>query len=132
MRISTKILSLGLKEWSNAVRESLTPGQRVNFCGVSSCWELCALPQTVLADIAVLHHTFAPHDTRYAAAYIRRRWPDAVILIIGEQADILDDPLYDDKAGSGISTEELISLIDESVGAKRRMLKDARTRSGTS
>jgi hypothetical protein len=78
-------------------------------------------------DVAVLHHSFAPHDLRYAAEYIRRRWPDAVILVIGEQARHLDDPLYDDKTSSGISIEELVRVIERSVATKRRMKRNARS-----
>jgi hypothetical protein len=81
-------------------------------------------------DVAVLHHSFAPHDLRYAAEYIRRRWPDAVILVIGEQAKQLDDPLYDDKTSSGISIEELVLMIETSVAARRRVRRNMRSRLG--
>jgi hypothetical protein len=94
---------------------------------VNNYWNLCALPKAVSVDVAVLHHSFASHDLRYAAEYIRRRWPDAVILVIGEQADQLDDPLYDDKASSGISIEELVSMIETLVAAKRRIRRNVRS-----
>lgn len=83
-------------------------------------------------DVAVFHHSFVPDDLRYAAEYIRRRWPDAVILVIGEQAEQLDDPLYDDKTGSGISLEELVRTIETSVAAKRRIGRTVRSGLGGS
>jgi hypothetical protein len=121
MRITTKVLSLGIEEWRNAVCEAVNLRQKNGFWGVNNCWDLCALPQAVSVDVAVLHDSFAPRDLRYAAEYIRRRWPNAVILVIGKQVEQLDDPLYDDKASSGVSIEELMSMIEESVAAKRKI-----------
>jgi hypothetical protein len=124
MRIATKVLSLGIEEWRNAVREAVTQRQKNGFWGVNNCWDLCALPQAVSVDVAVLHDSFAPRDLRYAAEYIRRRWPDAVIFVIGKQVEQLDDPLYDDKASSGVSIEELMLMIEESVAVRRRIRRN--------
>jgi len=78
-------------------------------------------------DVAVLHHSFALRDLRYAAEYIRRRWPEAVILVIGERAMHLDDPLYDHKANCEVSVEELVRMIETSVAAKRRIRGNVRS-----
>ncbi len=123
MRMTIKVLSLGLDEWRNAIRQALPSRQRNNLWGVKNCWDLCSLPQAVSVDIAVFHHSFAQHDLRYAAEYIRRRWPDAVILVIGEHAMQLDDPLYDDKTSREIAIEELLRIIETSVAAKRRNVR---------
>jgi hypothetical protein len=130
MRKTTKVLSLGTEEWRRAVREALPPSRKNGFWGVNNYWNLCALPQAVSVDVAVFHHSFATHDLRYAAEYIRRRWPDAVILVIGEQAEQLDDPLYDDKASSGISIKELVSMIETSVATRRRVRRNVRSGQG--
>lgn len=127
MRMTTKVLSLGPEEWRNAVRRALHRRRKNSYWGVNNYWNLCALPQAVSVDVAVLHHSFAPHDLRYAAEYIRRRWPDAVILVTGEQAMQLDDPLYDDKTSSGISIEELVLMIETSVAARRRVRRKVRS-----
>lgn len=127
MRMTTKVLSLGSEEWRNAVRRALRRRRQNSYWGVNNYWNLCALPQAVSVDVAVLHHSFAPHDSRYAAEYIRRRWPDAVILVIGEQAKQLDDPLYDDKTSSGVSIEELVLIIETSVAAKGKIRRNERS-----
>jgi hypothetical protein len=124
MKETTKVLSLGIEEWRNAVRQAMPRKQKNGFRGVSNLWDLCALPEVVSADVAVFHHSFSRHDLRYAAEYIRRRWPDAVILVIGEQAKHLDDPLYDDKTSSEISIKELVRVIEESAAAKRRIRRN--------
>jgi len=77
MRKTTKVLSLGIEEWRNEVREFLAPKQRDCFLGVNNLWDLCSLPQAVSVDVAVFHHSFALHNLRHSAEYIRRRWPDA-------------------------------------------------------
>jgi hypothetical protein len=127
MRKTTKVLSLGIEEWSIAIREALPASRKNGFWGVNNYWNLCALSQAVSVDVAVFHHSFATHDLRYATEYIRRRWPDAVILVIGEQAEQLDDPLYDDKASSGISIKELVSMIETSVATRRRVRRNVRS-----
>jgi hypothetical protein len=53
-----------------------------------------------------------------------------VILLVGEQAEQLDDPLYDDKTSGEISIEELARVIEISVANKRRVL--GKVRSGLS
>lgn len=35
-------------------------------------------------------------EVSHVAAYVRHRWPDAKILLLGEICGSLDDPLYDD------------------------------------
>ena len=84
---------------------SLAPSAEERLLGSEQLLGFVCPSAAVSVDVAVFHHSFAPDDLRYAAEYIRRRWPDAVILVIGEQAKQLDDPLYDDKASSGISLD---------------------------
>lgn len=121
MRKTTKVLSIGLEEWRNAICKALPHRRKNGYWGVNNLWDLCALPEVVTADVAVFHHSFPSHDLRYAAEYVRRRWPNAVILVIGEQAKQLDDPLYDHKTSSEISTDELVSVIEKAVAAKKRI-----------
>jgi len=45
MRKTTKVLSLGMEEWRDAVCEALPPRRKNGFWGVSNYWDLCALPQ---------------------------------------------------------------------------------------
>jgi hypothetical protein len=120
MRKTTNVLALGQEEWIYAVRHTMPRWQKNGFAGVGSFWDLCALPQPVQADVAVIHHSFAQEDLRYAAEYIRRRWPDAIIVVIGEKAKHLDDPLYDIRVSSEISAEELVWLVEKSLTARER------------
>ena len=126
MRKTTKVLALGHEQWIHMVQQSLSYWRKNGLTGAHNFWALCALPQAVQVDVAVVHHSFAQEDLRYAAEYIRRRWPDAVIVIVGEQAKHLDDPLYDHRADGEISPEELLWLIETSVEARRQSRKHAR------
>jgi hypothetical protein len=131
MRGATKVLSLGSEEWSNSVRNSLTEAQEEGFVSVESYWELCALPESVSADVAIFHRSFAKDDLRHAAAYIRRRWPLAKILLLGWNADSLEAPLYDDRERGGISPRELVRLIEASVTAQGRIGRDVKPAPGS-
>ena len=126
MRKITKVLALGQEEWIQMVHQALPYWHKNGFTGAHNFWALCALPQAVLVDVAVVHHSFAQDDLRYAAEHIRRRWPDAVIVVVGEQAKHLDDPLYDHRVNGEISPDELVWLIETSVEARRQSRKHAR------
>jgi len=127
MRKTTNVLSLGVKEWRIAVRQALPPRRKNGFRGVNNLWDLCALPQAVSVDAAVFHHSFSLRELGCAAEYIRRRWPEAVILVIDERAKHLDDPLYDHKANCELSVEELVRTIETLVAAKTRIRKNVRS-----
>jgi hypothetical protein len=126
MRKTTKVLALGTEEWSSSLRHRLPYWLKKDFAGVKDFWHLCGLPQSVLVDVAVFHHSFPQADLRYSAEYVRRRWPDAVIVVIGEQAEHLVDPLYDNRANDAISPKELAWLIETSVEARRQGRMHAR------
>jgi len=127
MRMTMNVLSLGIEEWRIAVRKALPSRRKNSFWGVNNLWDLCALPQAVSVDAAAFHHSFSLRELRCAAEYIRRRWPDALILVIGERAKQLDDPLYDHKAHLEVSVEELARMIEKSVAAKRRIGRNVRS-----
>ena len=124
----TKVLLVGVEEWRDGARQALPAACKGCLTGVDSLWELCALPEPVSVDIAVIHPSFQVRDSRYAAEYIRRRWPDAVILVIGPLAVQLDDPLYDHRVSSSTSFEELAKIIETSAAAKQRVMRDVRPR----
>ena len=124
---ATKVLLVGTEEWASTVRKALPLGQEEAITTVESFWKLCALPESVLVEVAVFHHSFSKNELRYAAEYIRRRWPLARILLLGWKADSLDDPLYDDRKRSGILPEELVQWIAISAKARRRIESSVRT-----
>ena len=126
MRKTTKVLALGHEEWTHAVRQALPHWQKNCFVAVNNFWNLCVLPEPVSADIAVIDDSFAQSYVRYAAQYIRRRWPEAVIVVIGEQAKQLDDPLFDNHVSDETSPGELVWLIETLAAAGKRIKKCVR------
>lgn len=127
MRKTMNVLSLGIEEWRLAVRKALPTGRKSGFGGVNNLWDLCALPEAVSVDVAVFHNSFSLRELRCAAEYIRRRWPEAVILVIGERANHLDDPLYDHKANCEISVEDLARMIETLVAGKAGIRRNVRS-----
>ena len=126
MRKTRNTLALGQEKWLQILQQTLPRRYEKGFVGVRNFWELCALPEPVLAEVAIVHPSFAHDGQGYAAEYIRRRWPDAVIVVIGEQAKRLDDSLYDHKTDGGISPQELVRLIETWTKAGQQRSKQAR------
>lgn len=128
MRKTRKVLVLGREEWIYAVRLAMLRWQKNGFAGVKNFWELCALPEPVQPDVAVIHHSFHDNEFRGAAEYIRRRWPNALIFVIGEKALKLDDPLYDLRTKSDISAEELVWLVERQLSVREKRRRNAPAR----
>jgi len=83
------------RDVENAVSRALAVRRKSGFWGVNNYWNLCALPEAASVDVAVFHHSFALHDLR-----IRGRSTFAGVAQCSdscdrEQAEQLDDPLYD-------------------------------------
>jgi hypothetical protein len=82
--------------------------------------DLCAIPQQQESfDIAILHDTLTQCEVRKASEYTRRRWPRAKILVISVEAEILDDPLYDEWMAPGLSPEFLLAMIAQLMGGRK-------------
>lgn len=124
----TKVFLVGAEEWRDGARQALAGACKSSVTGIGSLWELCALPEAVLVDVAVIHPSFQTRDLCYAAEYIRRRWPDAVILVIGTLAVHLEDPLYDHRVSNSVSFDQLAEIIEMSAIAKQRVKRFLRSR----
>jgi hypothetical protein len=57
---------------------------------------------------------------RNCAEYIRRHWPNAKILLINSEAEVLDDQLHDQQTSPGLSSESLLGMIERLSTSNRR------------
>jgi hypothetical protein len=51
-----------------------------------------------------------------AAHFVRRRWPEARVLIIRDDAQCIDDAMYDDRIAPGVNPERLLGAITRLSG----------------
>jgi hypothetical protein len=73
--------------------------------------ELCAISTQEPCDVAVLQSTLSRSDLQESASLVRRRWPSARILVVRDNAQFLEDALYDHRVLPGINPEALLSVI---------------------
>jgi hypothetical protein len=105
-------LSIGSGISCDTIRDALLKRGHCHFSVATSYDELFAIPRQGKCDLAILHEMLPLPEFVASSEYIRRAWPGAKILVISENAEALDDPLYDDRVSPGHSTDELLTTIE--------------------
>ena len=108
-----KVLAVGLNELAILLRDALMLRAHSKLAVVSNYWDLCSMSlQKEEFQVAVLNEPNSARELRKRAKYIRRTWPDAVILLIGGSSEVLEHPLYDERVPSRIQPADLLTVID--------------------
>lgn len=119
MTESPHLLAIVSPEQSGALRDALLHWRSGRLVVEANIWSLYALPQHENFEIAILHHSLSMSVVREAAQYVRRRWPQAKILLIGAGTNALDDPLYDERILPGLSQDILLAALNQMAGGDR-------------
>jgi hypothetical protein len=72
---------------------------------------LFALAQSDPFPIAVLSDRLGPSELIAAAQFVRRQWPQARILVLGQAAPVLGDNLYDDSIAHSCEQVGLLKTL---------------------
>lgn len=108
-----KVLSVGLGELAYLVRDALMHRPHSKLAVVSNYWDLCSMSlQREEFQVAVLNDANPAFELRRRAKYIRRRWPNAAILLVGGTSEPLEQPLYDERVPFRIEPAALLTVID--------------------
>jgi DNA-binding NtrC family response regulator len=77
---------------------------------VASYAEVFRLNHAINFNLVVLN--IYPNDQRasHVAAYVRRRWPRAKVLLLGTGCGCVEDPLYDDIVNPCCNPAELVQV----------------------
>jgi len=131
-----KVLSVGLSELAALVRDALLLRPRCKLAVATNYWDLCSLSlQREEFQVAVLNEPSSARELRRRAECIRRRWPDAAIVLVADSYMALDHPLYDERVPSNIEPGDLLTVIDRlnpgfaanvSIGRNRSINADGR------
>jgi hypothetical protein len=113
-------LSVGFPDSNNIVREALLQRHKCRLMVASSLGDLYAIPSMEQIDVAVFHSSLSRNELRSCASHIRRHWPRTRILLLNQQDEILDDPLYDEKAPPEISAAALLESIEHLADSSRK------------
>jgi hypothetical protein len=74
--------------------------------------EIFSLHDEIGFCLAVLNDTLGEMALRAAAEFVRRQWPSARILILGNAQAALEDYLYDEVVNHRIRSEELLDTLE--------------------
>src|ERR1700692_2637566 len=107
-----KVLLVGLSELAHLVCDALLLRRHSRLSVVSNYWDLCSLSlQREDFQVAVLNDANPARELRRRAEYIRRRWPNAAILLVGGSSEVLEQPLYDERVPTRIEPADLLTVI---------------------
>ena len=121
-----RVLAVGSKESRDLVREALLLRRRSHLLVASNYWELFSLwvGEAEQVSVAIIDLCTSDRELRRRTAeHIRQRWPDAQILLVGPEAEVPEDPLYDDRISPGLEAAELLAAMQRLVKGKQRSMR---------
>lgn len=116
MTNTLKVLFVGPRKSCGPVRNALLMRKQASFlCIAESESELQLIPGAQAFEIIVLDSLIPKNAIRRAAEYIRRVLPAAKILLVGNDPDILEDQLYDERLTHETCQEDLLVTIERLI-----------------
>lgn len=109
------VLLLGPADRCNAVRDVFLQRGRCRLSVVTSYCDLFSIPRQQSFELAIIHELLSLREFLDSSAHIRRTWPCAKILVICAEAEVLDDPLYDDWIAPSHSSDALLATTEALV-----------------
>src|SRR5512146_2290300 len=88
--------------------------------------ELWAMPPVHSPRLAVLCDTLHSFELEASCRLIRRRWPNARILILRARMDTVDKSLYDARLPANVASQILIAAVRRLAGARLYSIHSAR------
>jgi hypothetical protein len=116
MEKTIHVLSVGSVDRGCMVHDTLLKGPKFRLSIATDYRALWAIPKQEPIQVVILHNTLSAIDLEDSCRFIRRRWPDAWILLIRTGEGSLDDALYDDRVLPAVAQEVLLSAIERHAG----------------
>jgi hypothetical protein len=116
MNTASHVLSIGLMEPMHVAYNTYLEHHGCVLVAVPGYRNLYSTATHGDCDVAVLHHSLSPGELVDAAHFIRQRWPEARVLIIRDDAQCIDDAMYDDRLAPGVNPERLLGAITRLSG----------------
>jgi hypothetical protein len=121
-----RVLVIAPADRCNAIRDAFLQRGRCRLSVRTSYSELFNIPKQESFQIAIIHEMLSLSEFRDSSAHIRRTWPCAKIVVICADAEVLDDPLYDDWIALSDPPDVLLATIERLIvcGRRRRRMPD--------
>lgn len=110
-----RVLVIAPADRCNAIRDAFLDRGRCLLSLVTNYRDLFNTPRQQSFELAILHEMISLHDFRDSSAHIRRTWPCAKILVICAEAEVLDDPSYDDWIAPSDPPDTLLETIERLI-----------------
>ena len=116
MTNTLKVLFVGPRKSCDPVRNALLARKQASFlCIAESESELQLIPGAQAFEIIILDSSIPENIMRRIAEYVRRILPVAKILLVGNDPDILEDQLYDERMTHETCQEDLLVTIERLI-----------------
>ena len=106
------VLSVGPVDRGSMVHDALLDGASFRLTIATDYKRLWGMPTQESIQVAILHNTLSSFELEAACRLIRRRWPEARILLISRGESSLEDALYDDRVAPTVPPEHLLTTIE--------------------
>jgi hypothetical protein len=106
------VLFIGPSDRCNTIRDTFLRRVRCRISVAASYRELFDISRQESFEIAIIHQMPSLREFCESSAYVRRTWPRAKILVICADAEVLDDPLYDDWVAPNHSPDVLQATLE--------------------
>ncbi|MGO9776952.1 MAG: hypothetical protein ACLPM3_10255 [Terracidiphilus sp.] len=110
------VLSVGSMDRGSVVHDTLLDEASFHLSIATDYRELWGMPTQESIHVAILHNTLSSFELEAAGRLIRRRWPQARILVVSSGESYLEDALYDDRVAPTAAPEVLLTTIDQLLG----------------
>lgn len=114
------VLSIGAQDTYAFVRDALVLRARCRLYVASTTWDLSVVLGSEEIDVAILHNTLTPQQLCVFAAYIRRRWPYAKLLLMKPKDERADYFMYDERLAPGVSHKIFLAALERLSACSRR------------
>ena len=134
MQGGLRVLSVGSRALASLVKDALVLNPQSHVSVAEGYWDLffISLSESEHVSLAILEPSTPEQELRQRAEQIRRRWPDAKILVVGEHVGDLEDWLYDERVPSGVRPEKLLALMERLEAAKSPVSRSMNRHRGVS
>ena len=86
---------------------------------VGSSLEVFRLPPQSSYGLVAISLSAGLDEVSHVALYVRHRWPEAKIMLLGEISEGVDDPLYDERVDSPCNPWDLAEVSRRLLGIRQ-------------
>jgi hypothetical protein len=116
MKTKSRVMLIGKSEPLHPEHYAWLEAHGFVLAVIPAYWDLYKAESNQHCEIAVLLPTLLEAELKEVAHLVRKRWPEARILIVRKEEWWIDDALYDDRLTPGANPQMLLSAVERLSG----------------